>query len=316
MEKKLKVIIDSIKMETSAVKSFNLVSADGNSLPAFSGGAHIKIFLPTSTLIRHYSLISSPDDSRSYKIAVAHAANSKGGSAYLHRQAREKDILEISYPKNHFPLSYRAKHHVFYAAGIGITPFLSMMADLRSRGKPFELHYAAKSEDKCAFYSFLLEYYSKETRFYFSGKGQRLKGEGLSDHRIGTHVYFCGPDSFISTHIQMCKDIGYPASSIHSEHFSPPIIRASSSFIAELSNGMSISVPADKSLLDSLHEAGIEIPYSCKVGKCGTCELRVLEGEIVHLDTFLTEDEKNAQDVIVSCVSRSITRLRIDLDKQ
>ncbi|WP_338083041.1 PDR/VanB family oxidoreductase [Bacillus tianshenii] len=313
MEKKLKVIINSIKMETLTVKSFNLVSLDGKSLPAFSGGAHIKVFLPDSNLIRHYSLISSPDDSGSYKIAVALAANSKGGSLYLHREARVGDVLEISYPKNYFPLSYKARHHVFYAAGIGITPFLSMMADLRSRGKSFELHYAAKSEDKCAFSSFLLEYYAKETHFYFSKLGQRLKGEGLSDHRIGTHVYFCGPDSFISTHIERCKDLGYPASSVHSEHFSPPIIRASSSFIAELSNGISISVPADRSLLDSLHEAGIEVPYSCKMGRCGTCEMRVLEGEVVHQDTFLTEDEKNAHNVIVSCVSRSNTRLRIDL---
>jgi len=311
VEKTLKVYIKSIKSETPKVKSFTLVSVDGNPLPSYSGGAHIKVFLPKSSLIRHYSLISSPDDSGAYRIAVAFAEQSKGGSAFLHQLASVGDVLEISYPKNFFPLSYRAKHHVFYAAGIGITPFLSMMADLRNRGKFFELHYAAKNKNLCAFYSFLQRDYSSETRFYFSEQGERLKGEGLTDHLIGTHVYFCGPDSFIRSHLQMCEDIGYPASSVHSEQFSAPLIRASSSFTAELSNGMSIFVPADKSLLDSLLGAGIVVPYSCRVGRCGTCELRVLEGEIVHYDSFLSDTQKSAQDVIVSCVSRSNNKIRI-----
>lgn len=308
---RIRVYIKSIQEETPKVKSFTLAALDDAPLPAFSGGAHIQTFLQQPSLVRHYSLISSPYETDVYRIAVGLADDSKGGSIFWHRIARVGDILEISYPRNHFPLSYRARHHVFYAAGIGITPYLSMMADLKRRGKTFELHYGAKNKELCAFSSFLEQHYSRETRFYFSEQGERLKGEGLFDHLIGTHVYFCGPNSFISSHLQMCEDIGYPASSIHSEQFSAPLIRASSSFTAELSNGMSISVPADKSLLDSLLGAGIEVPYSCRVGRCGTCELRVLDGEIVHNDSFLSDKQKKAQDVIVSCVSRSNNKIRI-----
>jgi ferredoxin-NADP reductase len=308
---KIRVYIKSIQVETPKVKSFTLAAYDEAPLPAFSGGAHIQTFLQQPSLVRHYSLISSPYETEVYKIAVALAEDSKGGSLFWHENAREGDTLEISFPRNHFPLSYRARHHVFYAAGIGITPFLSMIADLKRKGKSFELHYATKNKDLCAFYSFLKQHYSRETRFYFSEQGERLKGEGLYDHLIGTHVYFCGPDSFISSQLQMCENIGYSASSIHSEQFSAPLIRASSSFIAELSNGMSISVPADKSLLDSLLGLGIEVPYSCRVGRCGSCELRVLEGEIVHYDSFLSDAQKNAQDVIVSCVSRSKNKIRV-----
>ncbi|MGM0837039.1 MAG: PDR/VanB family oxidoreductase [Bacillota bacterium] len=309
--KRISVYIKSIQVETPKVKSFTLAAIDGASLPAFSGGAHIQTFLQQPSLVRHYSLIGSTYENDTYKIAVGLAEDSKGGSLFWHEKARVGDILEMSYPRNHFPLSYRARHHVFYAAGIGITPYLSMMADLKRKGKSFELHYATKTKDLCAFYTYLQQHYSRETRFYFSGQGERLKGEGLTDHLIGTHVYFCGPDSFISSHLKMCEDIGYPASSVHSEQFSAPLIRACSSFTAEISSGMSISVPADKSLLDSLLGAGIEVPYSCRVGRCGTCELRVLEGEIVHYDTFLSDEQKNAQDVIVSCVSRSNNKIRI-----
>ena len=309
--KRIRVYIKSIQAETSKVKSFTLAASDEAPLPAFSGGAHIQTFLQHPSLVRCYSLISSPYETDVYRIAVALADDSKGGSIFWHKKAREGDTLEISYPRNHFPLSHRARHHVFYAAGIGITPYFSMMADLKKKGKTFELHYGAKNKKLCAFYSFLKQHYPRETRFYFSEHGERMKGEGLTDHLIGTHVYFCGPDSFISAHRKMCEDIGYPSSSIHSEQFSAPLIRASSSFTAELSNGMSISVPADRSLLDSLLGAGIEVPYSCKVGRCGTCELRVLDGEIIHYDSFLTDEQKQAQDVFVSCVSRSTNKIRI-----
>lgn len=59
---------------------------------------------------------------------------------------------------------------MFFAAGIGITPFLAMAADLKAKGKTFELHYAAPSKEQCAFYSYLKEHYPNEIQFYFSNE--------------------------------------------------------------------------------------------------------------------------------------------------
>jgi dimethylamine monooxygenase subunit B len=58
-------------------------------------------------------------------------------------------------------------------------------------------------------------------------------------------------------------------------------------------------------LLEALLNNGIKAPYSCRVGRCGTCELQVLEGKIAHYDSFLSEEQKQSQSRILTCVSRA-----------
>ncbi|PLR91114.1 hypothetical protein CVD19_22135 [Bacillus sp. T33-2] len=58
-------------------------------------------------------------------------------------------------------------------------------------------------------------------------------------------------------------------------------------------------------MLEALLEAGIKAPYSCKVGRCGTCELKVTAGEIDHHDSFLSDEQRNIQNSILTCVSRA-----------
>ncbi|MEH7335031.1 PDR/VanB family oxidoreductase [Neobacillus drentensis] len=305
-EKTIPVVVKEIHQEARNVKSFILVHIDGEELPAFSGGAHITTYIDGSfgLLKRHYSLTSHPDNRLFYQIAIHLNDTSAGGSSYWHQQVKVGDRLHISYPKNHFPLSFKAKHHVFYAAGIGITPFLSMMAEL---GDSFELHYVAKSKELCAFYDFLQQNYPGQCKFYFSQgvEAERLSVDSLLEHKIGTHVYFCGPEAFISSFKEFALQKGYPRSNVHYEHFTPPRPKKANCFQVQVSNGMTVKVLKEKSLLDALLEAGIKAPYSCRVGRCGTCELKVVEGEVDHYDSFLSEKQRNAQNVILSCVSRA-----------
>ncbi|WP_173104974.1 PDR/VanB family oxidoreductase [Bacillus sp. KH172YL63] len=298
--------IDRIIEETKGVKRFSLVPAYGTGpLPRFSGGSHITTFIESGNqlIARSYSLTNSPSERESYEIAISLSKTSQGGSKYWHEQVKKGDVLQISHPRNHFPLSFKAKHHAFYAAGIGITPFLSMMAELKRDGPSFELHYVTKSCQDCPFYSYLMETYPKETRFYFSEE-KRLTGSSLWEHRIGTHVYFCGPSSFIEAFTNTALSIGYPASAIHFERFTPPETLHSHAFIAEVSSG-SIAVSEGETLLDALLAAGVDAPYSCRAGRCGTCEVNVLEGEILHGDSFLSEQEREEGRSILTCVSRA-----------
>jgi dimethylamine monooxygenase subunit B len=305
-EKTIPVVIKDIKVETEFVKKFTLASVDGKPLPKFSGGAHISTYIEDEDLfIRQYSLTSSPDNTKHYQIGVRLSDVSRGGSRYWHQNLKVGDRLHISYPKNHFPLSFKAKHHVFYAAGIGITPFLSMMNELHSRGTSFELHYASKTEEACAFIEFLQEHYPNQCRFYFSNKKQRIASSSLEEHAIGTHVYFCGPESFITDLTESAYQLGYPASVVHMERFTPPQPKNLSSFQVQLKDGILLEVAKEQTLLEALLNYGIKAPYSCRVGRCGTCELRVVEGEIAHYDSFLNEEQKQSQSRILTCVSRA-----------
>ncbi|KZE64855.1 ferredoxin [Fictibacillus phosphorivorans] len=306
-ESTISVRITSIVQETEQVKRFTLAAANGDGLPRFSGGSHISTYLetPKGLLIRQYSLTSHPDECSHYEIAVRLSEASKGGSQFWHQAMKVGDSLQISYPKNHFPLSFKALHHVFYAAGIGITPFLSMMHELKKKGQTFELHYASKSIQHSSFYEFLKEHYSGQCHFYFSEENHRITTSSLKDHLIGTHVYFCGPESFIEDFTKVASDLGYPKKSVHLERFSPPQLKTVKPFKVTLKSGTKIGVDKKQTLLDALLQNGLNVPYSCRVGRCGTCELPVIEGEVDHFDFFLSEDQQNAQNCILPCVSRA-----------
>lgn len=312
----LEVRVKSMKQETPTIKRFTLQAVDQSMLPSSSGGSHLTAFIPhpAGTLERQYSLFNTTSEKGLFEIAVRLADDSTGGSRYWHENVQIDDVLTVSCPKNYFPLSFQAKHHVFYAAGIGITPFLSMMAELNEKKKTFELHYAAKSIEQCAFYEYLNKVYPGQCRFYFSKGSKRLSPTQLLDHRIGTHVYFCGPEKMIQDFSKAAKSYGYPSFNIHFERFAPPRKQKQEAFQVKLKkSGAQIEVPKDTSLLDVLLQNGVKVPYSCRAGGCGTCEVKVEEGEIVHFDSFLTEKQQGGMKTMLSCVSRGQGRLVLDL---
>jgi dimethylamine monooxygenase subunit B len=310
------VFVEEIKRETPRIKSFKLRAANGKTLPRISGGAHVTTIIEKEegVIERSYSLTNDPNETNHYKIAICKSNESKGGSIYWHENIEEGDRLKISYPKNHFPLSFMAKHHIFIAAGIGITPFLSMAKELKRKSKSFELHYAAPSKDMCAFYPFLNSEYSEYTNFYFSKEKNKMKTDLMKDKPVGTHVYFCGPESMVKEYTEAAKSYGYPEQNIHFELFTPPDFGPKQAFEVELKKSNKVlEIPEGEDLLDVLLANNIDAPYSCKIGGCGSCLIDVKDGEVDHRDVFLTDSERDNK-VILTCVSRAKSgRLVLDL---
>ncbi|MGG0288861.1 PDR/VanB family oxidoreductase [Peribacillus butanolivorans] len=303
----IEVVVKEVTHESPQVKSFILKSADGSLLPRSSGGSHITTYVQSfqGQIERHYSLTNEPDQTDYYKIAIRRSDESRGGSIYWHDHIKEGDQLKISYPKNHFSLSFGAKHHVFIAAGIGITPFLAMAAELKKKGKSFELHYAAPSKELCAFHPFLSSIYPDETYFYFSKTGRRMVTELMKHQPIGSHVYFCGPEAMVKEYTEAAKSYGYPEKSIHFELFTPPDFGRKQPFQVKLNkSNLVLHVPEGENLLEILLKHDIQAPYSCKIGGCGSCSVDVMEGEVDHRDMFLSDKERNETNVILTCVSR------------
>ncbi len=317
LDSTIEVRVKSIKKETATIKRFTLQALNGSKLPPFSGGSHITTYLPhpDGVLERQYSIFNTSGPGQ-IEIAVRLAEDSTGGSYYWHHQVRKGDVLKVSGPKNYFPLSFQAKRHVFYAAGIGITPFLSMMVELAEKNLPFELHYAAKSKEQCAFYEFLTRTYPDSCHFYFSDgeEKRRLSPIQLMEHPIGTHIYFCGPERMIEEFKSAAREYGYPSFNVHFERFAAPVKKEQHPFEVMLKqSGQKLAVPAKSSLLEVLRENCIDVPYSCRVGGCGTCEVKVVEGQVEHYDSFLTEDQQRSNRTMLSCVSRGKGRLVLDL---
>lgn len=307
---KIEVKIEKIINETNRVKRFRLAPTDQSLLPSFTGGSHIETTITKGDkcFVRTYSLTSPPTERNYYEIAIQRDPQSRGGSVFWHEQAEIGQSLFISFPRNHFPLSSRGRHHAFYAAGIGITPFLTMIRDL-PKEDTFELHYASKTQESCAFLDYLQQYYADQTTFYFSRvqNVQRMKPETMASHRVGTHVYFCGPTNMVDEFRNAAKTIGYPDSAIHFELFGNNIDNLPKNpFIVELTESEKILEVSDKeTLLETLLNAGIDAPHSCRIGGCGSCEVDVIEGDVDHRDVFLSEENKKTRKTILTCCSRA-----------
>ena len=74
--------------------------------------------------------------------------------------------------------------------------------------------------------------------------------------------------------------------------------------------GRTIEVPADKPILETAEEHGLDLPYQCRMGVCGVCSaLRVEEGEVDQVEgMFLSESEKD-DGYVLTCIGRPRTDL-------
>ena len=305
----LAVEVAAIDQVTPLIKHFKLASADGAPLPAFSGGSHIIVVMRGAARMHRnpYSLLSSPRELDHYEIGVRRMEESRGGSHFMHDQVRVGSRLEIAHPVNLFALDKIARKHVLIAGGIGITPFLAQLEDLHDGAVPYELHYSVRSPEHAAFLGPLREREGEKVRMYYDSENQAVDFDGLlSNQPLGTHVYVCGPAGLINKVVATAKACGWPDSHVHWEQFSaPPVGDAFDVFLSR--SRLTVHVPHDQSLMESIEAAGVEVPYLCRGGVCGYCQTRVLEldGELLHNDHFLSDAEKAKGNSIMPCVSRA-----------
>ncbi|MDD3677434.1 PDR/VanB family oxidoreductase [Thauera propionica] len=297
--------------EATDIATFELVDAQGDALPPFSAGAHIDVHLPNG-LVRQYSLCNDSAETHRYLIGVLRDPASRGGSLAMHDLVNEGDILQISAPKNHFPLAHEARRSLLLAGGIGITPILCMAERLAISGAEFDLHYCTRSPARTAFRNRIRgSAFTSRVHFHFDDgdAAQKLDIAATLDKvEDGTHLYVCGPKGFMNAVLDTARAAGWPEAQLHYEFFAADVGPSDSdeSFEVKLaSSGRVIKVEKDKTIITALAAAGVEIPFSCEQGVCGTCLTRVLEGVPDHKDNYLTPEEQAANDQLLPCCSRA-----------
>jgi len=315
--------VSAIRDLTPGIKSFELVSANGDDLMPFEAGAHIDVFTQDG-LRRSYSLANDPAENNRYVLAILREAQG-GGSDWMHDDISLGDVVKTSAPVNNFPLDKTAKRHLLIAGGIGITPMLAMGYALKRSNEDFHLHYCTKSPQQTAFLEDVKQVFGEHVTFHHDGgdpaQGIDLKAT-LAEHSEGAHLYVCGPGGLISATRETASH--WPKDMVHFELFSSARTDDEKAEIAALedeefeieiaSTGEVLTVPVDKSILEVLGENGIDIIKVCEEGYCGTCQVGLMEGVADHRDEVLDDDEKSSNTLIQVCISRAKGGEKLILD--
>ncbi len=309
----LSLKVAKISNETADVKAFELCNSEGGELPAFTAGSHIDVTVTLgdgTTDTRSYSIASDPSDTSKYVLGILREVDGGGGSAFMHDSVAEGDVLTASLPKNHFELDADSEENLLIAGGIGVTPILSMARALKNQDRQFRLHFAAKTPEEMPFRKDVEEVSQEYGQLYFDGgdpaNGMNLKLL-LGHRRPGRHLYVCGPAGLIEAVRTQAQSMGWPENTIHYEVFKPAELDGEDQPVEVVlaQSGETHLVPADVSVLDYLHEQGVDIDYDCKIGICGLCATEVLDGEVDHRDHVLSEDEREEEKLFCPCISRS-----------
>ncbi|MDM0028376.1 PDR/VanB family oxidoreductase [Variovorax saccharolyticus] len=314
----LSVKVTAKREEAVDICSFDLVSADGESLPAFEPGAHIDVHVPGG-LVRQYSLWNDPCGQVGlYRIGVLKDATGRGGSVAMHEKVVPGTVLQIGKPRNQFALVDTPGHSLLFAGGIGITPILCMAQTLASRDARFELHYCTRSASRTAFREQLsASSLSGQVHLHHDDAApeQRIDIESLLRAQAADcHLYVCGPKGFMDAVLSVARQLDWAQDRLHYEFFAPVSVVGDGDTPFEVklaASGRVIPVNPMQTVLQALNAAGVELPTSCEQGICGTCVTRVLEGIPDHRDSFLMPEEQAANDCFTPCCSRSRTPLLV-----
>ena len=311
--------VRSITYLAEAVNGYELVDPRGRDLPRFTAGAHIAVRHGAGA-VRDYSLWNDPAERRRYCIAVLREPSGEG-SRHWHERVRVGDPVEAAMPRNNFPLAETAERYLLLAGGIGITPIMAMIAELRRRRAEFLLHYCTRSPEATAFRDELdLLAAQGRVRFHHDG-GDPARGldiaAALRNPAPGTHLYFCGPAGMMQA--AKAAAAGWPEGTVHCEYFNGPDARPPEPLgedrpfrVRLAKSGAEYDVPAGETVIDVLRSHGVAVRSSCELGYCGTCLTRYVGGEPLHRDQVLSEADRRRY-VLICCCRAATPLLELDL---
>ena len=225
------VLDQKTETENKDIKTLVLKTVEGQAKP-FKPGQHIVVqaYFQSQWVTRAYSLISSGNNSNHYEIAVKREELGTL-SRWLNDHANSSSIIRISEPKGNYHLEDLQKEIVFFAAGIGVTPALSMLRTLSSTNdsRPLSLDWSAPYEK-----NFILkkefEGYVQNQQFEITYRATKKEGriskavlQKKYPYKPGKVAFLCGPEAFMESVQILLKQNNWPDEAIKIEHFNAQV---------------------------------------------------------------------------------------------
>lgn len=341
--------VDRITRETPEVKTFRLVSPASPDLPfSYLPGQYLNLTLEIDgqKVLRSYTIASSPTKSDHCELTIKREEFG-ASSRHMHDTVREGDLLNISAPAGRFTFTgSEANSLVLIAGGVGITPLMSKIRYLTDMNWTGAMHlvFVAKTEPDIIFRE---ELASLQHRFpnlkvtvtltqadgsAWQGDRGRITPEWLGrvvGDIASKRVHVCGPDAMMEAAVAMLRELGVPDSQIKLESFTratvagtkaepPPEavmptkdeeIAASVTFTR---SGKSKPVTKKETVLDASEDLGVDIPFDCRAGVCGTCKTKLVSGRVVMDVEAALEGDDRANNLILACQARCVDAVVVE----
>lgn len=319
------------------VVSVQIVLPGTSQAPApYLAGQFVTLALPTprETLYRSYSLCGDGDPSRPWELTIKRMQMG-AVSSYFYQSVQQGTLLYASLPRGTFTLPGRLSPEmafVFVATGSGITPLMGMLRSIRrlpEQERPLvQLHYASRTPEDII-YRDELDAMDPDRIWlrqlhYVSSEGYRMTADDILDYAgpaaVRAHWYMCGADNLKRELQTELEAMGVPVRQIHTEVFGSqhgPAYRVGQSsasteptdlFIAD--TGDALNVEPGETLLAALERNGYKPEFSCRAGICGSCKLRMLEGEVDQPGEILSPAEK-ANGYVLSCIAHPLGQVTL-----
>ncbi|MDW5612270.1 MULTISPECIES: PDR/VanB family oxidoreductase [Mycolicibacterium] len=308
----LKLTVAAIDDTIAGIRTLTLTHVDEAPLPSFTPGSHLVVECGARNgPANAYSLTGDGIAPAAYVISVLRAGTSgeaPSGSRWIHDELAVGDTVLARPPRSAFAPILRARRHLLVAAGIGITPMVSHLRSARLWGRDARLLYIHRP-GRGAYVDTVRSLTDHASIHTLREEFVAELSTTLADQPLGTHLYVCGPASFIDFVAATATELGWPASRIHFEHFGAGALDPGEPFTVRVpSTADEFTVEAGVSLLEALESRGFAIPNLCRRGVCGECRVPVSGGAITHRDLYLSDDEKRAGNSMMACVSRAASQ--------
>jgi ferredoxin-NADP reductase len=267
-------IVRSVKNPTPEVRQFEIVP-EGGAQP-YHPGSHIQVSVMIAGAggeladVRCYSLVGDRPVDGAYRIAVRCQPESRGGSRYMWGVQAGARIC-VSNPQNLFALSFGRPQYLLLAGGIGITPMVGMAFALQRAGADFRLLYLGRNRAGMPFVDELEGQLGDKLCLFPGEEGKRadLTREIAALHPQG-ELYMCGPLRLMDAVRREWKQAGRSQADLRFETFGSSGRFAPEPFKVKVSDqDIEVLVADDKSMLQALREAGVDIMFDCLRGECG-----------------------------------------------
>lgn len=320
------------RAETRDTTTLVLADPNGGAL-GFVAGQFFTVVLSIDGQVvrRAYSASSDPSDTDRVAITVKRVPGGKGSNAVTALGAG--DTLRIIGPSGSFTLPDGQGDVCFVAGGSGITPIMAILRSLARPGAPrrrLSLVYGNRSPEDVIFAreldafvasGLLRVHHVLESRALPDGASQGILDErnlraafaALDVDTTRAHFMASGPAAAVASVERALEALRVSRSRVFVERFAsveerpvaPLPLRATATFLVDGAS-RPVEVPRGETLLDAARRQGVDAPFSCTMGGCGACKLRVVRGEVTMDEpNCLLPDERSA-GFVLGCVGRPL----------